>query len=184
MTESLNVPRTPIVVRFSGLPGVGKTTFLEQTGVPFVDVDRKRKELFGYNPVLPPDLERAQMEEAYKAMYLEAAELLSDHPVVAVGATFRARESRNFASQFASRVGARLFPVALVFFDETEEEIIIKRRLAMRNQQGSDSNIRTYEEYLRVKSGAIPYDEPGTLLLDAAKPIPVLMYEFKQSLAR
>lgn len=147
----------PCIVVFTGPGFTGKTTLghllSERTNFVFYDVDETRWSIFDKNPdqdfpdVLPDQMERFAMLTSYQANHERARNAIWAGKPVILAATYSRETYHEMLKSLQQEMG---IPMKVFLLEASDKEIEI--RIQKRLREGSFSNVRTMEHYLRMKN--------------------------------
>lgn len=167
MLEKKNQSHPNLIV-LAGLPLSGKTelgrAIAENTDTVFFDIDETRQEISPGSEWLGPEKEKQIMLEAYKQNHQKAREALRLGKNVVVAATYSREVYHEMAKELATETGA-----ALHFFVLTIPQTEVEKRIEIRKQSGTDSNITDMKSYAEVRDRYTP--PPKARILNGTLPV-------------
>ena len=168
----------PYLIMACGMVGTGKSSVAEvlaaETGMAVIASDQVRKALAGFAPrerhydtygggLYSPE----QSQNTYGEMFRLAKALLKEGQSVVLDATFKRREDREKALSLAIEARAKFWAVECVC-----PEQIVKKRLELREQEGTSPSDGRWEIYERDKKDYAPLTEVPVdrhIVIDTAK---------------
>lgn len=172
----IDAEQRPTLYVLAGLSGTGKTAvgnrFSDLLGVPVVDTDATRREIFPQSPHIPAEPSGLSYEEAedlalrltHREMHSRIGIHLSKRNSVIHTQTFRSPEAHQVIAALARRHRSSLLVVQLTASPEVS--------LARIGQRIPDSHfVLTGEQFKRQSKGYVPYPAPD-IILDTSRSTP------------